>query len=270
MLNAQFVIRLGGWEKDRQGRKLLSIASEIKQMRHELVECNLPLAISEARSFFKKNPQSHLSYMDFNQISALGLVEAVEKYCRKCGAPVIVACPSCPARLLGSYEGVVSSRSTVDKFCTGLAAGAFPVVCIGRMKGNLIDENSQTFIHFYPTERKTLYRLRKLLRTMPIEGEVDYGKLHSLLNDKESSSKDKLTSFSDMLNVLSASHVISGNHAPHDEHNEGSDIERFADTAQSRPYVQVEEADGRHAVGRAIGRLPMVDRKLMRMRGIDL
>lgn len=44
---------------------------------------------------------------------------AVEKFCSKCGAPVITACPKCAARLLGAYEGVVSAGpKNPDSFCT--------------------------------------------------------------------------------------------------------------------------------------------------------
>lgn len=231
----QFVTRLGGWETDRAGRRLLQLAQQVNDMRHEIVECNLPLAISEARSFYRKNQHGHLTYMDFNQISAVGLVEAVDKFC-------------------------------------GVDTKNFPAVCIGRMKGNLIDDNSQTFIHFYPTERKTLYRLRKLLRQLPKDGPVDYEKLHYLLNEKESLSQEKLTSMSDVLNILAASKVTpsSAMHAPESVEEEHVNfIERFADSDQTRPDVKVEEAEGRSAVAAAIAALPMVDRKLLRMRGIE-
>ncbi len=41
-----------------------------------------------------------------------------EKFCSKCGAPVIIACPNCSSRLLGAYEGVVSTGSSKpDNFC---------------------------------------------------------------------------------------------------------------------------------------------------------
>jgi RNA polymerase sigma factor (sigma-70 family) len=231
----QFVVRLGGWEADRQGRRMLDLANRVRDMRHELVECNLPLAIREARGFFHQNQRSHLAKMDFNQIAAVGLVEAIDKF-------------------------------------SGPYTKTFRAVCIGRMKGNLIDDNSQTYIHFYPTERKTLYRVRKLMRTLPKDGPVDYQKLHHLLNAKESSSEEKLTGFSDMLHILAASQVTSANAlvSDGDEDEHTNLIDKFAAPASSRPDVQVEQAEGRRAVGDAIRTLPLVDQKLLRMRGVDL
>jgi hypothetical protein len=44
--------------------------------------------------------------------------EQPEKFCSKCGAPVILACPNCNSRLPGGYEGVVSAGpKKPDDFC---------------------------------------------------------------------------------------------------------------------------------------------------------
>jgi RNA polymerase sigma factor (sigma-70 family) len=233
----EFVLKLGGWENDRQGRRLLALAEQIRELRHELVECNLPLAISQARTFFGRNQQSHLEYMDFNQIGAVGLMEAVDKFC-------------------GPYRK------------------NFRAVCIGRMLGNFIEENSQTFVHFFPAERKVLYRVRKLLRTLPRDGSnIDYGEVQRRLNDVERKSDDKLTSLSDMLHILAASQTVSANAMSVDDaesEQQGNAIEQYPDDHGSRPDNLVEEAQIRYAVGDAIKTLPLVDQKLLRMRGVEL
>lgn len=45
--------------------------------------------------------------------------------CTQCGAPVITACPSCNARLLGAHPGVIAARQKPDKFC-GHCGSAMP------------------------------------------------------------------------------------------------------------------------------------------------
>ena len=49
--------------------------------------------------------------------------EVVERFCSKCGAPVITACPSCSSRLLGGYEGVIAAGpDEPEKFCSSCGA----------------------------------------------------------------------------------------------------------------------------------------------------
>jgi hypothetical protein len=45
-----------------------------------------------------------------------------ESFCSKCGAPVITECPSCSARILGAYVGVVSAGQAPESFCFSCGA----------------------------------------------------------------------------------------------------------------------------------------------------
>jgi hypothetical protein len=52
--------------------------------------------------------------------------ETVEAFCSKCGAPVITACPTCDAKILGAYEGVVApGPEEPEKFCA-FCGGPYP------------------------------------------------------------------------------------------------------------------------------------------------
>ena len=231
----EFVLRQGGWSDDAHGRRLLKSAKGIKALRHELIECNLPLAISQARVFFGRNKQTHLEYMDINQIAAIGLMEAVDKF-------------------VGPYKR------------------AFRAVCIGRMVGDLIEENSRTFTHFYPAEKKTLYNIRKLIRQSPKDGPIDYEGVHKRLNDFELQADDKQTSLSDMLHIYAASQTVSANGLPPSSESGEEDphaIEKYPAEHSGRPDVMLEEAQTYRAVAIAIKKLPLFDQKLLRMRGID-
>lgn len=65
------------WPKNS---KVVKIANAVNKQRMDILEQNLPLAISQARIFWGKVPRSHLSYMDIVQIQAQGLLLAVDKF----------------------------------------------------------------------------------------------------------------------------------------------------------------------------------------------
>ncbi|MBA3351317.1 MAG: hypothetical protein H0U23_02620, partial [Blastocatellia bacterium] len=101
-----FVIRRQKWTSKRLGVRLNDLADKIAKIRTEIVEMNMPLAISRARVFWSRTPKSHLTLMDLVQIAAEGLMSGIDKY-----VP----------------EGDIVSRR-------------FRSVAIGRMTGNFIEE----------------------------------------------------------------------------------------------------------------------------------
>ena len=54
---------------------------EICDIRKEIVETNLPLAINRAGIFWKRTTQVHLQFMDLVQTCVEGLISAVDKFC---------------------------------------------------------------------------------------------------------------------------------------------------------------------------------------------
>lgn len=154
------------------------LLDKIERQRQELIENNLPLAINEAKRFHKKVPENHVTLMDLIAAAAEGLASGVDKWC-------------------GPYSKVFRS------------------VCIGRMKGNMVDLYSETTIHFYPTDKRILYkantiRFREETKTIPelveainksfeqdeLEGKkgskerVTEGQLNNLLNAASTYSAD--------------------------------------------------------------------------------
>jgi DNA-directed RNA polymerase specialized sigma subunit len=95
--------------------------NRVHKAREVLIENNMPLAINRAKLFYRKTPKSHLSLMDMIGICGAGLMAGVDKYC-------------------GKYTPVFRS------------------VIIGRCVGNLIDAYSETMLHFYPRDRRILYK----------------------------------------------------------------------------------------------------------------
>jgi hypothetical protein len=95
--------------------------NRVFKARTILIENNMPLAVNRAKLFYRKTPKSHLTLMDFIGICSMGLAAGIDKWC-------------------GKYSPVFRS------------------VCIGRMVGNMIDSYSETMLHFYPSDKRILYK----------------------------------------------------------------------------------------------------------------
>jgi len=85
----------------------------------------MPLAINIAMKFYKAVPKSHVSLMDMINASSSGLSIGVDKW-------------------VGPFRTVFRS------------------VCIGRMKSNIMELYNQTFLHFYPSDKKIIYKANLL------------------------------------------------------------------------------------------------------------
>lgn len=117
-----------------KNKKLLRLLEEMKQLRNNLCEMNLPLAINRSKIFWSKIPDTHLEYMDLIQASSEGLLIAIDKF-----VP--------PFKLV------------------------FRSVAIGRMVAYMIEDNSETIIKLSPTERRILYLINKAKNTEKIEND---------------------------------------------------------------------------------------------------
>lgn len=100
--------------------------NEIDTLRTRLIVNNMPLAINQAKRFFRKVPLSFTEFTDLIAWSAAGLASGIDKWAEDEWRPL------------------------------------FRSVCIGRMKGNMIETYSQTMIHFYPQDRRILYKANSI------------------------------------------------------------------------------------------------------------
>ncbi len=251
-----FVLNQRDWGETKAGQKMLAVAEEVKDIRKDLAECNMPLAISQARMFLERNRRSHLRYMDMNQTCFVGLLEGIDKY-------------------VGPYHR------------------RFRAVLIGRMLGNLIESNSETFIHFFPPDKRRIYRARKIIGQMGQDGPLDMEEVCKRLNEVETSDNgereqeriaqekvdgivrkskpDPMTTVGELVNLLSAAQVLPSSSLPVGEDEENTNvIEKYPARDDCRPDIIVEEAQARHAVSDAIRGLTLLDRKLLLMKGVSL
>jgi len=196
-----------------------------------LVVMNLPLVVSRARIFWSRTPKGHLSFMDFVQIGVEGLIAGVDKYS-------------------GEY---------MDNWCG---------VAIGRMTGNFIESLSQPVLHFYPTDRRKLYRANKFL-SKHLKGGFSIEDMVKHVNDN--AGKKQETSDEELLNLMAASGILSTDtRPPGDEDNVPKNVAKFEAPYEERPDVMAEHNEVTAKMRLAITSLPIFDQKLLRLRGISV
>jgi len=206
----------------------------IEKLRKEIIEMNMPLAISRARIFYSRTQRSHLSYMDLLQIAAEGLMAAINKYSL-------------------SPEGFTR---------------VFRAVVIGRMTGNFIDEYSDTVLHFYPSDKRKIYRANKAIGRFKGES-VDYEKLATEVNRDVAVSHT--TSPNEIAELMSAASTVSADsRAAAGEEIYGSLIDNFAAASTCQPDLQVEQAQAVSVTRQAIKKLTLFERKFLRLKGVVL
>jgi DNA-directed RNA polymerase specialized sigma subunit len=229
-----FVLQAKNWHTNRIGGKIVSLAKQIRDLRWALVEMNMPLAISRARIFWSRTPASQLSYMDLVQITALGLM------------------------------------SGIDKFVLPYSS-SFRAMLIGRMIGNLIEQYSETLVHFYPVDKRKIYRANKIIGRFG--DNPDFEKVAEEVNkDVEPGHR---TNASEIADLMAASSTVSSD-APMkgpgdgDELVETMPLDTFQADESTHPDVRVETAEAMNLMARGIVELPLIEQKLLRMKGVSL
>lgn len=223
-----FVLGTRAWSKSS---KLVRLARDIDSIRGELITMNMPLAISRARIFYSRTPKAHLTYMDFIQIACEGLMSGIDKF--------------------------------VPPF-----SKAFRSVAIGRMTGNFIEQYSETPIHFYPREKRKIYRANKLLgRT---SGTASFEELTVHVNDGVEAAHK--TNPDEIASLLAAASTVSAD-TPATDDDGGESIpmsDRFAAPHDSQPDVICEQQDSMRQLSAALRGLSYFERKLLLLKGVNL
>lgn len=233
-----FVMKSMKW---RANSPMVRLTNEIAKARIELVETNLPLAISRSRIFWSRTPKSHLSFMDFISIATEGLLSAVDKF--------------------------VLPYSKV--FCS---------VAIGRMVGNFIEAYSDTMLHFYPTDRRKIYRANKFM-SRHVKGDFEIEQMVTEVNkaNKVNSktvvkqlTPKQLTSQSEITDLVAAATIVSADTKAPGDVDVPNNICRFEAPDDCRPDVRYEKAQTLNAMYTATSKLSLIDKKLLRMKGLDI
>lgn len=211
----------------------------VYKAREILIENNMPLAINRAKLFFRKVPRSHVTLMDMINTAGLGLANGVDKWC-------------------GKYSPVFRS------------------VCIGRMVGNLIDEYSQTTLHFYPSDKRILYKANS------IRGRQGIDEIHELTDAvNKSFAQDKLDgktipkeniTVSELSYLMSAASIVSADATIQTSGNDSESLNIYAFTADETvdiegDLIMRESMSWMLTLAKSLSSL---QKKVLRLKGIKL
>lgn len=233
-----FVLRSRKWPA---GGKIRVLSRKINAMRQELLEQNLPLAISQARIFWSNTPKSHLSYMDIVQIQCQALLLAVDKFV-----------PPNEKR-----KKKLSERKSLEAY------RRFRAVGIGIMSRDRVNQYSETLIHFYPKDKMKRYRALKAMRRLV--GDMDWSKLSDIVNrDLRPEEKTDPIEIADLVSAT----TVSADFVP-DPDGEPV-IHNYAADEDTRPDVLVEEHNAQASMRRAARELLLREKKLLKMKGVSL
>lgn len=227
-INYKFMVFVIEHWRGNLPKKITSIWEEHQDIRQRIIENSMPLAINLAMKFFKAVPRSHVTLMDMINASASGLSIGVDKW--------------------------------VGPFTT-----VFRSVCIGRMKSNIMEVYNQTFLHYYPSDKKIIYKANLLKSREKIKDpEILLEKINEYLSENGDKRELNAHELEDLLNGSSMTSVET------EVDEEGFTLyETFIDET-SNVEKNVEKIDALRAVIAACDHLNITEKKVIKLKGVDL
>ena len=226
--------------------RIQKIYRQICDIRNEICVTNTPLAMSRARIFYSKTPKSHLTYMDMAQVASEGLLSAIDKYV-----------PS-------------------DQPFKGLAN-----IAINRISGNLIERYSETVLHFWPPDKKRLYRGHlaakevgddmEALADKVNEGQAKRGAITppKPLKDKERTDPQEIAQLMLAASCVSTETLVDGTGRSSNGSERPITIgESFSADPSWQPDNINENVESQRRLFEAIEKLSPLKRKYLKLRGI--
>lgn len=214
-------------------KKLEALYKRVERARVVLVENNMPLAINRAKIFFRKTPKGHLSFTDLVEVSAMGICAGIDKY-------------------TGDYKK------------------NFVGVLIGRAVGNLIDAYSETIMHFYPGDRRILYRANSIRGRQGIQDIVE---LTKAVNDSfaadlaEGKTAPKAVDVNELSNLMAAASIVS---ADSNSGEEGYGVYDFTACNSENAEQTLGKKQQVSQMARLARKLPLINQKVLRLKGIEI
>lgn len=208
--------------------KALKNWNEHQYIRQKIIENSMPLAINEAMKFYKAVPKSHLTLMDMINASMSGLCIGVDKW-------------------VGPFRTVFRS------------------VCIGRMKSNIMELYNQTSLHYYPSDKKIIYKANLLKSREKIEdSEVLLDAINGYLKDNDD--KRQLEMY-ELENLLNGSDIKS---VETEIDEEGFSVYDTYFEEENIVESTMEKADLLKNVLVQCKNLKIIERKIIKLKGVDL
>jgi len=214
-------------------KKIELLYQRVKRARTVLIENNMPLAVNRAKIFYRSTPKGHLSFMDMVEVSSMGLAAGIDKY-------------------TGSYK----------KNYLGVA--------IGRIVGNLIDAYSETVMHFYPSDRRVLYRANSIRGR---QGITDIEELTKAVNDSfvkdlaEGRTAPKPVTSSDLWYLMSAASLISSDS---NDGEEGFGVYSYTPDKTENAEEVLSKKQQTEQISEISRSMPLIMQKILKLKGIEI
>lgn len=236
-VNYNFILFIRENWRGPLGVKAEKLYRKVERARRVLSENNLPLVINVAKLFFRKVPRSQVTLMDMIAVASMGLTSAIDKY-------------------TGDSKGEYSK--------------VFMSVAMNRATGNLIKLYSETPLHFYPSDRKVLYKANSIRGRQGIK---DVTELASAINNAFAADakegmvvpKGQVTPIQ-LQELLNAATLVSVE-CTIDEDNFSAYDHTPDEKASAEENLISTETN--QTIGKLITELPPIYRKVLRLRGIN-
>jgi hypothetical protein len=201
---------------------------EHQEVRRQIIENSMPLAINEAMKFYKAVPKNHTNLMDIINASVTGLCIGVDKW-------------------VGPFRTVFRS------------------VCLSRMKSNIMDVYNQTFLHYYPSDKKIIYKSNLLKIREKIE---DSTVLLEAINAYLEENNDKR-----ILENHELQHLLNGSNLESIENQTDEDGFNIYDTyidENNNLENTIEKFDSLKKILVKCKDLEVIERKIIKLKGVDI
>ncbi len=142
------------------------------------------------------------------------------------------------------------------------------------LPNGVVTSNSETLLHFFPNDRKILYRANKMVGQMDggLDG-VDFEQMAAKLNDGAAPYTDEegvahprqfTTDAQQVATLMAASSCVSSDALVSVRRS----VQRTVAPEEARPDVQAEGNERRAQLREAVRGLTLVERKLLALRGV--
>ncbi len=209
------------------GTQLRDLAAQIAKTRHVSATLLIPLALSRVRLFWSRTQRSHLTYLDMVGTAAEGLLACVDKF--------------------------------VPPFLK-----VYRAVAIGRITSLLIDKYSETSIHFYPGDKRLLYRANKHARKVLGDGleQLDYDDLVQRIRKENPEERIAPRALADMMAAASTVSLEGTTGL-------GREVRSMAAPSDEAPDALVERREMMRRAGELAASVQLlIERKLLQMLGM--
>lgn len=222
-----------------QNSRIVSLAKKISKQRNDILEQNIPFAISQARIFWNSTPRSHLSYMDIVQVQCQALLLAIDKF-------------SPPD------EKGLSEKECLAKY------KVFRAVAIGIMARDRVNQYSETLIHFYPPDRLKMYQANKIRR---VSGDLSPDDLAAQVTERLKSSEVSTTG-PELQSLMAAGSTVSADYIADPDGENILDV--YPDEFADNPEEMAKKSQLLSMLESGMSTLTMKEKKILRLKGVKV